>query len=95
MDQIGNGGLIRTIMIVLITSLITYIIGFGIYTIQKLSTIDDKASIVKERTTVLEYRMDGLDRAMRDRTEDRYTSKDAVRDRMEYEKRFQALEKRK
>lgn len=91
----GNGNLLRTVIIVLVTSLVSYIIGFGIYTISQLSEINRTAATIKERITVLEFKVDVLERSMLARTEDRYTSRDAARDKSEYDKRFQALERKR
>lgn len=84
-----NGGFTKTIAALLIT----YAIGFGIYVVNKLGDIKDAASDIKQDVALLKFKMDVVESAMKLRTEDRYTGRDAARDRAEYEKRFQALEK--
>lgn len=75
--------------------MVAYAIGFGIYIVNKLDDINKAAADIKQHVAVLEFKVDTFETATKTRTEDRYTGRDAARDRAEFEKRFQALERKK
>lgn len=90
-----NGNLFKTVVGGSCVVLVSYSIGFGIYIVSQLAAIKDAASDIKQDVAILKYKVEAYEVSSKARTEDRYTSKDAARDRAEYDKRFQALERKK
>lgn len=90
-----NGNLFKTVVGGSCVVLVSYSIGFGIYIVAQLANIKDAAADIKQDVAILKYKVDAYEISSKTRTEDRYTGRDATRDRAEYEKRFQALEKKK
>ncbi len=67
----------------------------GWWVINKFDDINKAFATRNERITVMEYKMEALERRMLEKTEDRYTAKDASRDKAELTKRLDDIERRK
>lgn len=90
-----NGNLFKTIVGGSCVVLVSYSIGFGIYIVAQLASIKEAAADIKQDVVILKYKVEAYEVSSKARTDDRYTGKDAARDRADYDKRFQALERKK
>lgn len=69
--------------------------GSGSWVINKFDDINRTFAARNERITVLEYKLEAMEKYVNSRSEDRYTGKDAARDKADLMRRIEELEKRR
>ena len=78
-----------------VTGLVVALGGSGTWIFNKFDDINRTFAARNERITVLEYKLESMEKYVNSRSEDRYTSKEAARDKADLVRRIEELEKRR
>lgn len=93
MSENGNGNGFKRIGGV--AGLLLALGGSGGWIVNKFDDINKTFSSRNERITVLEYKLESMEKYINSKSEDRYTGKDAARDKADMMRRIEELERKK
>lgn len=78
-----------------VVGLIAALGGSGGWVINKFDDINRTFAVRNERITVLEYKLEAMEKYINVKSDDRYTGKDAARDKADLMRRIEQLEQRR
>jgi len=78
-----------------VVGIIAVLGGSGGWILNKFDDINRTFAARNERISVLEYKLEAMEKYVNSKSEDRYTGKDAARDKSDLMRRIEELEKRR
>ena len=78
-----------------VTGLVVALGGSGTWIFNKFDDINKTFASRNERISVLEYKIEAMEKYVNSKSEDRYTGKDAARDKSDLLRRIEQLEQRR